>query len=88
MVKKLIFAYLLGGAVLSRAAEPDLYAYYTRLEFTQPPMPEMLGSIPVNAARMFAGGKPDVRDVDGRRSMVIWLELNSISAIGVAIGGV
>jgi hypothetical protein len=61
-VKKLIFTYLLGGAVLSHAAEPDFYAYYTRLDFTQPPIPEMLGLIPVNAARTFAGGKPDKAD--------------------------
>jgi len=62
MLNKLIFAYLLGGAVLSHAAEPDFYAYYTRLDFTQLPIPEMLGLIPVNAARTFAGGKPDKAD--------------------------
>ena len=49
------------------------------------------------AARVTFDGKPVqpgktlrqgiVRDVDGRRSIVIWLELNSVSAIRVAISG-
>jgi len=41
----------------------DFYAYYTKLDYTQPPSPpEMLGRIPVNAAWTFAGGKPDQAD--------------------------
>ncbi len=49
-----------GAAEKNDQAPTDFCAYYTNLDYTQPPSPpEMLGRIPVNAARALAGSTPD-----------------------------
>jgi len=51
---------LLAAAV--RAPASDFYAYYTKLDYTQPATPDWLGGIPVSAANVFSGGRPDPAD--------------------------
>ncbi len=40
----------------------DFYAYHTKLDYTQPPSSEVLGRIPVNAAKTFAASQVDKAD--------------------------
>jgi hypothetical protein len=40
----------------------SFYAFYTRLDYDQPQDPALLGQIPVNAARVFAGDQADKAD--------------------------
>jgi hypothetical protein len=40
----------------------DFFACYTRLDYTQPQDTDLLGQIPVNASRVFAGGQADGAD--------------------------
>ncbi|MCK7482609.1 MAG: hypothetical protein M0C28_39950 [Candidatus Moduliflexus flocculans] len=49
-------------AFAAQAAAADFYAYYTRLDYTQPATPDWLAGIPVNAANVFSGGRPDPAD--------------------------
>ena len=48
-------------AVAAQAPAADFYAYYTKLDYAQPPMPDWVGRIPVNAANVFSGGRPTRR---------------------------
>lgn len=48
--------------VTAQAPAAGFYAYYTKLDYTQPPAAEVLARIPVNAAKTFAGSKPDPAD--------------------------
>jgi hypothetical protein len=49
-------------AAAAQAPAADFYAYYTKLDYTQPATPEWLAGIPVNAANVFSGGRPDPAD--------------------------
>jgi len=63
---------LMSGAAAQEAAEPlkvlihagqtDFYACYTRLDYQQPQDPALLGRIPVNATKVFAGDQADRAD--------------------------
>jgi hypothetical protein len=53
-------------AVAAQAAAVDFYAYYTALDYTQPPLPDWLGRIPVSAANVFSDGRPDPADAEAR----------------------
>jgi len=48
--------------IAAQAQAADFYAYHTKLDYRQPPQSEVLGSIPVNAAKTFAGSQPDKAD--------------------------
>ena len=60
------WAAVLALAVVGRAPASDFYAYYTKLDYTQPATPDWLGGIPVNAANVFSGGQPDPADAAAR----------------------
>jgi hypothetical protein len=49
-------------AIAGHAQHADFYACHTRLEYHQPQDPALLGQIPVNAARVFAGQQADPAD--------------------------
>jgi len=53
-------------AVATQAPAADFYAYYTTLDYTQPPLPDWLGRIPISAATVFSGGRPDPADAVAR----------------------
>ena len=63
---KLSFINTLAAAVVltiaGHAQAAGFYAYFTKLNYTQPPPSETLAKIPVNAANVFAGSKPDKAD--------------------------
>ena len=54
------------AAEKSAQAPTDFYAYYTRLDYQQPQDPALLGQIPVNATRIFAGDQADRADQNPR----------------------
>jgi len=62
-------------AVVVQAAASDFYAYYTTLDYTQPPLPDWLGRIPVSAANVFSDGRPDPADAEARPpspGLILW----------------
>jgi len=61
-LRSLLLTAVFALAVAAPAAAADFYAYYTKLDYTQPPPPDWLGLIPVNAANMFSDGRPDPAD--------------------------
>ena len=57
-----LLAAVLALAFAAQAPAANFYAYYTRLDYTQPATPDWLAGIPVNAANVFSGGRPDPAD--------------------------
>ena len=53
---------LVVAALAFKARAGDFYACYTRLDYQQPQDPALLGRIPVNAAKVFAGDQADKAD--------------------------
>jgi len=49
-------------AMVGQASATEFYAYYTKLDYSQPPLPDWLSYIPINAANVFSGGRPDPAD--------------------------
>lgn len=61
-ILRLAVAIALLAAAAAQAPAADFYAYYTRLDYTQPATPDWLAEIPINAANVFSGGRPDPAD--------------------------
>jgi hypothetical protein len=61
-ILRLAVAIALLVAAAAQAPAADFYAYYTKLDYTQPATPEWLAGIPVNAANVLSGGRPDPAD--------------------------
>ena len=58
-----LYLAICGLSVTTHAEDkPQFYARYTRLDYDQPPDPALLGQIPVNAAKVFAGDQADKAD--------------------------
>ena len=74
---------LLAAAV--RAPAADFYAYYTKLDYTQPATPDWLGLIPVNAANMFSDGRPDPADA-GHGGSARVDPLKALGSVDIPIG--
>ena len=61
--------------VTAMGQDPDFHAYYTKLAFKHPQDTDLLGRIPVSAARSFAGKQsdhPDLLPRQAKASTVRW----------------
>jgi hypothetical protein len=74
-------------AVAAQAPAADFYAYYTKLDYAQPPMPDWLGRIPVNAANVFSGGRPEPADASARPPSPGTIRWGRYADLVVNVGG-
>jgi len=74
-------------AVAVQAAAADFYAYYTKLDYTQPATPDWLGLIPVNAANVFSNGRPDPADAVARPPAPGQVRWGKYADLVVSVGG-